>query len=79
MGRISPEKLEAMRSIGFISGGLPSKPKVREYRDPDSGIVKKTKDEAGNVVTQHSRGDRQDVEIRPQVVSLQAAPNKIGE
>ena len=61
-----------MRSIGFIAGGLPSKPKVREFRTEESGIVKKTKDELGHIVTQHSKGDRQDVEIRPQAVALKA-------
>lgn len=75
MGRISPEKLEAMRSI-HVLGSLPSKPKVREFRT-EEGRVRKTKDEHGNVVTEHAKGDRQDVEIRPQAVSLKAAP-KIG-
>jgi hypothetical protein len=78
MGKISPEKLEAMRSISVMPRGLPSKPKVREYRTEESGRVRKTKDEHGNIVTEHAKGDRQDVEIRPQAVSLKAQ-TKIGE
>lgn len=69
VGKISPEKLEAMRSIGFISGPLPSKPKVREWKSEASGRVKATTDELGNTVTQHAKGDRQDVEIRPQAIT----------
>ena len=76
MGKISPEKLEAMRSINVL-GALPSKPRVREYRT-ESGRVKATTDELGNTVTQRP-GDRQDVHIQAQTVSLKATPKKIGE
>jgi hypothetical protein len=69
MGKISPEKLEAMRSINVL-GALPSKPRVKEWTDPASGRMKATKDELGNVVTQHARGDRQDVLINAQPVHL---------
>lgn len=78
MSRISPEKLEAMRSINVL-GSLPSKPRVREYRTEASGRVKQTTDELGNTVTQHARGDRQDVHINAPTVSLKAAPNQIGD
>jgi hypothetical protein len=77
MPKISPEKLEAMRSINVL-GALPSKPKVREFRTEESGRVKQTKDEFGNVVTQHAKGDRQDVNIKPQAVSLKANTAQIG-
>ena len=70
MGRISPEKLEAMRSIGFINGPLPSKPKVREWKS-ESGRVKATTDELGNTVTQRP-GDRQDVNINATPLSVAA-------
>lgn len=67
MGRITPEKLAAMRSINVL-GALPSKPRVKEWTDPTSGRMKATTDDLGNVVTQHARGDRQDVHIKaPQV------------
>jgi hypothetical protein len=70
MPRITPEKLEAMRSIS-VMGRLPSKPRVKEWTDPASGRMKATKDELGNVVTQHAKGDRQDVLINAQPVTAQ--------
>jgi hypothetical protein len=76
MPRISPEKLEAMRSIGYLSKGR-TRPHVREWTDPASGRMKATTDELGNVVTQHAKGDRQDVLLKPQSVTVTAAP-KIG-
>lgn len=69
MTRISPEKLEAMRSIGFLSRGRTG-PKVREYRTEASGRVKETTDELGNTVTQHAKGDRQDVHIKAPTVAV---------
>ena len=72
MGKISPEKLEAMRSIGFINGPLPSKPKVREWKSETTGRVKATTDELGNTVTQHAKGDRQDVNINATPVTAKA-------
>jgi hypothetical protein len=78
VGKISPEKLEAMRSISVMPRGLPSKPRVKEWTDPTSGRMKATTDELGNTVTQHAKGDRQDVHIKAPPVSLKAAPNKIG-
>lgn len=73
---LSKEKLEAMRSIGFINGPLPSKPRVREWRDEVSGRMKATTDEAGNTVTQHGRFDRQDVQINAQTVDIQVHPKQ---
>ena len=75
MGRISPEKLEAMRSISVMTKGLPSKPRVREFKT-EAGRVKQTTDELGNTVTERP-GDRQDVNIQAQAVSLKAA-TKLG-
>ena len=77
MGKISPEKLEAMRSISVL-GRLPSKPRVKEWTDPASGRMKATTDELGNTVTQHAKGDRQDVNIKPQAVSLKGTATQIG-
>ncbi len=69
MGQISPEKLEAMRSIGFLSKGQ-TRPKVREWTDPTSGRMKAVTDELGNTVTQHSKVDRQDVHIKAPEVKI---------
>ena len=76
MGRISPEKLEDMRSINVL-GSLPSKPRVKEWTDPASGRMKATTDELGNTVTQHSRGDRQDVHIKAPAVTVKATTKEI--
>lgn len=78
MPKISPEKLEAMRSISVMGHPLPSKPRVREWTSEESGRMKATTDEMGNTVTQHAKGDRQDVTIRPQAIHLKAAQPKIG-
>lgn len=67
---------ERLLTIGVISRR--SGPIVKEYRTEESGRVKQTTDELGNTVTQHAKGDRQDVHLRPQAVSLRAAP-KIGD
>ena len=75
MPKISPEKLEAMRSIGFINGSLPSKPKVREWKT-EEGRMKAVTDEAGNTVTQHPSGNRQDVQINATPVAAKAALRK---
>lgn len=77
MPRISPEKLEAMRSIHVMGHPLPSKPRVREWTDPVSGRMKATTDELGNTVTQHAKGDRQDVHIKAPTVSLKATTKEI--
>lgn len=73
MGQISPEKLEAMRSIGVISRR--SGPIVKETRT-DAGRVKRTQDELGNVVTERP-GDRQDVLIRAPKVQMIAQQKEI--
>lgn len=73
---LSKEKLAAMRSINFINGPLPSKPRVKEWTDEKSGRMKAVTDEAGNTITQHGKFDRQDVEIRPETVTLQVASPK---
>ena len=58
---------EKLLGVGFINGPLPSKPKVREGRG-EHGRFKATTDELGNTVTQHSKGDRQDVLVRPTAI-----------
>ena len=71
---LSKEKLAAMRSINFINGPLPSKPKVREWTDEKSGRMKATTDEAGHTVTQHGKVDRQDVQINAKTVDIEVHP-----
>ncbi len=67
---------EKYASIGVLKGGR-TRPRVKEYRTEESGIVKVTRDEAGNDVTQHSKGDRQDVHIRnPEVVTATMTLNQ---
>ena len=42
--------------------------RVQETVTEETGRVKRTRDEVGNFVTQHAKGDRQDVEIRAATV-----------
>lgn len=57
-----------IRSLHFGTG-VARQPSTREFRDPISGHrIKQTKDEAtsrGNIVTEHAKGDRVDVLVRP--------------
>ncbi len=55
------EFLARMRSVGVISKR--SGPTVREGRRADGVRVKRTTDELGHTVTEHAKGDRQDVLI----------------
>ena len=61
---------DKIRSIGVISGH----PRPKEFRRDDGVRVKETTDEHGNVTRLHNTGDteRQDVEIRPQTVTMTA-------
>lgn len=49
--------------------GNPKTKRTREFRHPTEGYrIKQTKDDAtarGNITTEHARGDRQDVTVRP--------------
>lgn len=76
MTKLTPEKLEAMRSVGFLSRGRTG-PRVREYRTESSGRVKETTDELGNTVTQHARGDRQDVHIKAPQIQIKGQTKEI--
>lgn len=75
----TPIDLDKMRSLSYISRR--TRPRIREGREhPDSGKpYKATRDEAGNVVTEHgARGsgvsDRQDVDIHPATVRAEVTP-----
>jgi hypothetical protein len=70
----TPEQLEAdrafvekIKTIRVNTQGPSTR--VREFRNEESGIVKKTMDESGSVVTQHSKTDRQDVHINASTVT----------
>lgn len=69
----TPIDLDKMRTIGVIT--RLSKPVVKEYRTEESGRVKETTDELGNTVTQHAKGDRQDVLLRPETVHMTTTQN----
>lgn len=62
----TPVDLDKLRSVGVISRR--SGDQVTEWRGDDGERHKATTDELNNTVTQHARGDRQDVLIRPDTV-----------
>lgn len=74
----TPEEIEAdrlfmekVRSVGVMTKRTGHGwNQVREYRKEGSGIVRKTLDEGGNVVTEHSKTDRQDVHLRPESITV---------
>ena len=73
----TPEQLEADRAFvekikTIRTNTLGPSTRVREFRNEESGIVKKTMDESGSVVTQHSKTDRQDVHINASSVTMTA-------
>ena len=51
-----------------INFGRRTKSKVVEWKSEDGERHKAVTDEQNNTVTQHSKGDRQDVLVRPEVV-----------
>lgn len=60
----TPIDLEKLRSIGYI--GRRTRPQVKEWRSDDGEWHKATRDELNNTITEHARGDRQDVHVRVQ-------------
>lgn len=73
----TPEQIEAdrlfMEKVRTIrTNTLGPSTRVREFRQEGSGIVRKTLDEHGHVVTEHSKTDRQDVHINAKTVSSAA-------
>jgi hypothetical protein len=63
-----PVDLDRLRSIGF---GSRTRNTVREGRRPDGVRWKATTDELRTTVTEHAKGDRQDVHLRPAPVTGQ--------
>ncbi len=66
-GHGTPIDRERLLSLGVLAGGR-SRDKVREWRGGGE-LHKATTDELGNTVTQHARGDRQDVHLRPSTIN----------
>lgn len=73
----TPIDLEKLRSLAVI--GRRSGPQVKEWRSADGERHKATLDELGNTITQHARGDRQDVNIRVHTPSLRIGDIKKGK
>lgn len=69
MAEGTPIDLDKLRSLAYLGGGR-TRDKVREGRRSDGVRVKATTDELGNTVTEHAKGDRQDVMIRPATMTL---------
>lgn len=59
---------DKLLGIGVISRR--TKPAVKEWTSDDGERHKATTDELNNTVTQHARGDRQDVLIRPDTARM---------
>ncbi len=60
---------DKLLGIGYLSKGRTGN-RVREGREhPETGVPwKATTNELGHTVTEHAKGDRQDVLIRPQTI-----------
>jgi hypothetical protein len=61
---------DKLLSIGVMRR---SQPAVREWRDDAGERHRATTDELGHTVTEHARGDRQDVLIRAPRVAVRSA------
>lgn len=64
----TPIDLDKLRTVGVL--GKRTGNVVREGRRPDGVRIKSTTDELGNTVTEHAKGDRQDVTIRPSTIRM---------
>lgn len=65
---------EKLLSIGTMTRRTSSGwNQVKEYSTEESGRVKETRDELGHVVTQHQKGDRQDVTINAPTISVKTS------
>lgn len=67
-GGNTPIDIDRLRSIGF---GSRTRNTIREGRRPDGVRWKATTDELRTTVTEHAKGDRQDVHLRPAPVTGQ--------
>lgn len=60
-----------------INFGKQTKSKVHEWKSEDGERHKATTDELNNTVTQHSKGDRQDVLIRAPQVKIETKTKEV--
>lgn len=67
-GNLTPVDLGKLRSIAH---GSRTRDTIREGRRADGVRFKATTDELNTTVTEHARGDRQDVHVRPAQVTGQ--------
>jgi hypothetical protein len=67
----TPIDLDKLRSLGYLSRGR-TRNHVAEGRRPDGVRTKATTDELGTTVTEHAKGDRQDVHVRPSTIHVRA-------
>ncbi len=77
----TPIDRDKMLSLGFIRGGLPSRPRVREGREhPDTGRPwKAVTDELGNTQTEHAvKGDRLDARVHVKPIALRVGAPQTG-
>ena len=65
---MSNEFRDKLLTLGVISRR--TRDQVREWRSDDGERHKATVDQLGNTVTQHARGDRQDVLVRADTVRV---------
>lgn len=66
----TPIDRDKLLSLGVMRR---TRPAVREWRDDAGERHRATTDELGNTVTEHARGDRQDVLIRAPRVAVRSA------
>lgn len=74
MGEGTPIDLEKLRSL---SVGRRTRDRVKEWRTEDGERHKAVTDELNNTVTQHSKGDRQDVLIRAPHIKIETKTREI--
>jgi hypothetical protein len=65
---VSSEFRDKLLTLGVISRRSGSR--IHEWRTDDGERHKAVTDELDNTVTQHARGDRQDVTLRPETVRV---------
>lgn len=76
MAEGTPIDLHKLRSIGYLGRGR-TRDVVREGRRADGVRVKATTDQLGNTVTEHAKGDRQDVTIRAPRLHVSAKAQEV--
>jgi hypothetical protein len=72
---VSNEFRDKLLTLGVISRRTGDR--VREWRSDDGERHKATTDELNNTVTQHARGDRQDVLVRADTVRVAVPASSI--